>query len=275
MITRKFVTVPAGTLHCAIAGNGYPVLLLHQTPRSWDEYRDVLPLLGKRYQAIAMDTIGYGDSSKPALGMDSIEYWAEVAMSLLDALGIERVSVIGHHTGAVIATELAAAYPERIESVVLSASPLVDEGFRARHAAPSRVDNVVRRPDGSHLTELWRIRQPWYPDGDIDLLERFIVDAIKAGPRAAEGHSVVARYVMETRLPEIRCPVLIVAPTADPHTYPAAEPLARLIATSRIVEVPGGMVPLPDQMPEQFASLVIDFLDEQHKGASHQSAKAR
>jgi pimeloyl-ACP methyl ester carboxylesterase len=252
--------VPAGTIHCAIAGTGRPVLLLHQTPRSWDEYRDVLPLLGRHFQAIAMDTIGFGDSSKPPLGRDSIEHWAEVAMSLADALGIGRLSVVGHHTGAVVATEIAAAYPDRIEAAVLSASALVDADFRARHAKPSRVDNVVHRPDGSHLTELWRIRQPWYPDGDIDLLERFVVDALKAGPRAVEGHAVVARYVMETRLPLIRCPVLVIAPTADPHAFPAARPLAERIANSRYVEIEGGMVPLPDQMPERFAELVTEFL---------------
>lgn len=263
MIDHKYVSVPAGTIHCAIAGTGRPVLLLHQTPRSWDEYREVLPLLGQRYQAIAMDTIGYGDSSKPPLGRDTIEYWAEVAVSLLDALGIARASVVGHHTGAVIATEMAAAYPQRIESAVLSASALVDAAFRAKHAKPSRVDNVVRKSNGAHLTELWRIRQPWYPEGDIDLLERFIVDAIKAGSRASEGHSVVARYVMETRLPLICCPVLIVAPTADPHSYPLSGALASRIAGCRVVEVPGGMVPLPDQMPEQFSRLVTDFLDEQ------------
>lgn len=262
MITRRFVAVPAGTIHCAIAGTGRPVLLLHQTPRSWDEYRDVLPLLGRRFQAIAMDTIGYGDSSKPPLGRDSIEHWAEVAMSLADALGIGRLSLVGHHTGAVIATEIAAAYPDRIEAAVLSASALVDENFRARHAEPSRIDNVVRVPDGSHLTDLWRIRQPFYPDGDIDLLERFVVDALKAGPRAAEGHAVVARYVMETRLPLIRCPVLVLAPTADPHAFPAARPLAERIAGSRYVEVEGGMVPLPDQMPERFAELVTEFLQK-------------
>jgi len=260
MITHRFVDVPAGTIHCAIAGTGRPVLLLHQTPRSWDEYRDVLPLLGRRFQAIAMDTIGYGDSSKPPLGRDSIEHWAEVAMDLADALGVGRLSVVGHHTGAVIATEIAAAYPDRIEAAVLSASALVDQGFRDRHARPSRVDNVTRKPDGSHLTELWRIRQPWYPEGDIDLLERFVVDALKAGPRAVEGHAVVARYVMETRLPLIRCPVLVLAPMADPHAYPQARPLADRIAGSRYVEVEGGMVPLPDQMPERFAELVTEFL---------------
>ena len=260
MITHRFVDVPAGTIHCAIAGTGRPVLLLHQTPRSWDEYRDVLPLLGRRFQAIAMDTIGYGDSSKPPLGRDSIEHWAEVAMDLADALGVGRLSVVGHHTGAVIATEIAAAYPDRIEAAVLSASALVDQGFRDRHARPSPVDNVTRKPDGSHLTELWRIRQPWYPEGDIDLLERFVVDALKAGPRAVEGHAVVARYVMETRLPLIRCPVLVLAPMADPHAYPQARPLADRIAGSRYVEVEGGMVPLPDQMPERFAELVTEFL---------------
>jgi pimeloyl-ACP methyl ester carboxylesterase len=259
-IQRRFVETPAGTLHCAIAGSGRPVLLLHQTPRSWDEYRDVLPLLGAHVQAIALDTIGFGDSCKPPLGADSIEHWAGVSVAAMDALGIQRFAVVGHHTGAVIATEIAAAYPRRVEAAVLSAPALVDAAFRARHAEPPRVDNVQRKVDGSHLTDLWRIRQPWYPAGAIDLLERFIVDAIKAGPRSAEGHAVVARYVMETRLPLIRCPVLVLAPTADPHAFPQAKPVADAIKGSRYVEVEGGMVPLPDQMPEVFARQVLDFL---------------
>lgn len=262
MITRKFITVPAGTIHCAMAGSGRPVLLLHQTPRSWDEFRDVLPLLGQRHWAIAMDTIGFGDSSKLPPGTDSIEKWAEVAISLLDALGIERTAVVGHHTGAVIATELAAAWPDRIDAAVLSGAPLIDAAFRAAHSGPPPVDNVTRRVDGTHLTELWAQRQPWYPAGDMDLLERFIADAIKAGPRAQEGHRVVSRYVMETQLQKIRCPVLIVAPTEDPHAYPFARPLAACIAGSRVVEVPGGTVPLPDQMPEEFARIVADFLND-------------
>jgi len=261
MITRRFVDVPAGTIHCAIAGTGRPVLLLHQTPRSWDEFRDVLPLLGKRFQAIAMDTIGFGASSKPPLGRDSIEHWAEVAMSLMDALGIKKLSVVGHHTGAVIATEIAAAYPDRIEAAVLSASAFTDAKFRERHSKPGRIDNAPRKMDGSHLTELWRIRQAFYPEGNIDLLERFIIDALKAGPRAAEGHAVVGRYVMETRLPLIRCPVLIIAPTADPHAFPAARPLADRIKGAHYVQIEGGMVPLPDQMPERFAEVVTEFLE--------------
>ncbi len=260
MITRKFISVPSGTIHCAMAGSGRPVLLLHQTPRSWDEFRDVLPLLGQHFHTIAMDTMGFGDSSRLPTGTDSIEKWAEVAISLLDALGIKRAAVVGHHTGAVTATELAAAYADRIDAVVLSAAPLLDAAFRTAHSGPPPVDNVTPRADGGHLAELWSQRAPWYPPGNIDLMNRFIVDALKAGPLALEGHMVVSRYVMETKLPKIRCPVLIVAPTADPFAYPFARPLAARIAGSRVVDIPGGMIPLPDQMPTEFARVVADFL---------------
>jgi pimeloyl-ACP methyl ester carboxylesterase len=261
LITRKFIDVPAGTIHLAMAGSGRPVLLLHQTPRSWDEFRDVLPLLGKHYKAIAMDTIGFGDSSKPPLGNDSIKNWAKVVISVLDALGIYRVSVVGHRTGGIIATELAANYPDRIEAAVLFAMPLIDAAFRASHKGPPPVDNVTPQPDGSHLTKLWSLRQPWYPPGNTDLLERLVVDAVKAGPRAAEGHLVAWRYVMETQLPKIRCPVLVAAPDKDPHTYPFARKLAACISGSKVIDIPGGMVPLPDQMPEEFARVVIEFLE--------------
>ncbi|MEB0233301.1 alpha/beta hydrolase, partial [Undibacterium sp. 10I3] len=47
-IDRQFVPIRSGCIHIASAGQGFPVLLLHQTPRSWDEYRDVLPLIGAR-----------------------------------------------------------------------------------------------------------------------------------------------------------------------------------------------------------------------------------
>ncbi|MCO5122285.1 MAG: alpha/beta hydrolase [Rhizobacter sp.] len=259
-VSRQFIDLPAGTIHFASCGSGPPVLLLHQTPRSWDEFRDVLPLLGQHFTAIAMDTLGFGDSSKPLPVRDSIEGWAEVAMSLADALGLERLAVVGHHTGAAIAIELAAAYPQRIAGAVLSAPPWVDAERRARHSRPAPIDNVPRQADGSHLSALWRIRAPWYPAGDIELLERFVIDAVKAGPRAAEGHAVVSRYLMEARLPLVRCPVLVIAPTADPHAYPHARRVADAIADARVVEVEGGMVPLPDQMPERFAELVTDFL---------------
>ena len=122
-VRRSFVDVPAGTIHVARAGEeGDAVLLLHQTPRSWDEFRDVLPLLGERFRAVAMDTIGFGDSSKPR-EPDSIELWASVAVSLLDALGIERAAVIGNSMGGMTAIHFATKHPDRISHLIAMGAP--------------------------------------------------------------------------------------------------------------------------------------------------------
>ncbi len=258
-IERRFVQTRSGKLHIAVCGDGFPVLLLHQTPRSWDEYRDVLPRLGENYRAIAMDTVGFGNSQPLPPGSDSIEAWAGAAHDLLDALELPQVAVVGHHTGAAIAIEMAASRPQRIKALVLSASPYVDAAKRASAAGKKMIDHVDRHIDGRHLLELWTMRQPFYPE-DIHLLERFIIDALKAGDRAAAGHHVVHRYVMEPRLPLVRCPTLVIAPTADPHAYPHARKVADAIRDSRLVEIENGMVPLPDQMPERFAQIVDRFL---------------
>jgi pimeloyl-ACP methyl ester carboxylesterase len=263
-VTRRFVETSAGTIHCAIAGesNGEDVLLLHQTPRSWNEYREVLPLLGRRRRTIAIDMTGFGDSAALPWGSDSIERWAEVALEVLDALEIERAHLVGHHTGAVVATEMAVRAPERASSVVLSSAPFDDAQTRAAHLeAGAVVDNVTPRTDGSHVAELWRIRAPFYPEGRVDLLEAFLIDALKAGPRAAEGHQVVARYDMQAAVTGLRCPVLLVGATDDPYAFPALEPMRAALPDAQVEVIAGGMVPLPDQLPEQFAAAVERFLD--------------
>ena len=269
-VERTFVSVPSGRIHVAAAGTGAPVLLLHQTPRSWDEFREVLPLLGRHYRAVAMDTVGYGNSDPLPEGQASIESWAKAAHQLLKSLGISRAAIVGHHTGAAIAAEMAAAYPAQVAALVLSASPYVDAARRAEARETKHViDEAMPRADGGHLVELWTMRQSFYPADRVDLMERFIVDALKAGARAAEGHRVVDRYEMEKRLPLVRCPTLVIAPTADPHAYPHAPKVAAAIAGSVLVEVANGMVPLPDQMPEEFAAAVHRFLATQPAWGGH------
>ena len=259
-IERCFVRTPKACIHIAAAGRGRPILLLHQTPRSWNEFAPALPLIGARYRAIAMDTVGFGDSDPLPFAQNSIEAWAACAFDLLDALELPSVAVVGHHTGAAIAVEMAAANPSRIAAMVLSAPPYVDAARRARYVGKPVIDEVARNADGGHLLALWQMRRPDYPTGDIDLLEHFMVDALKAGPMAAEGHRVVSRYVMETRLPLVRCPVQVIAPAADPHAFPVAGKVAGSIAGASVVEIVGGMVPFPDQMPDVFAQTVLAFL---------------
>ncbi len=259
-IRRQFVATSAGPLHLASAGEGFPVLLLHQTPRSWDEFRDVLPLLGQRYRALALDTAGFGDSCRPALHEHSIERWAQLALEVMDQLEIDKAAVVGHHTGAVTAMEIAAAAPDRVAALVLSSCPFNDAARRTAHAGKRTIDDVPVREDGGHLQQLWQRRQPYYPAGDTDLLSRFMADAIKAGPMAAHGHVVVRNYLMEERIGLVRAPTLVLRAGRDPHAAPYGERIAQAIAGSRLQTLEEGMVPMPDQMPEQFAQALMAFL---------------
>jgi len=261
LVRRGYVDTPKGQIHFRVCGTGRPVLLLHQTPRSSDEYSDVLPLLGRWFQAIAMDTVGFGDSYRFE-GEMTIERLAEGVLDLLDAMNIGCVSLVGHHTGAVIAVEVAATHPERVEKLVLSGCPYIDEIEREKRKNKKVIDSYVSKEDGSHLLELWEGRRPFYPRGRPDILDRFIVDALRAGKNAAEGHIAVSKYRMEDKLWRIICPTLLVAGTADPFAYPHLEKLHKIIRNSRVVAVDGGTVAMPEQMPDIFAEIVANFLKE-------------
>lgn len=262
-LTQHTIDTRCGPVHLARCGQGRPVLLLHQTPRSWREYEPVLPLLATQLDAIAMDTVGYGDTPPFADGQPSIERWADVALALMDALGVAAFDVVGHHTGAVIGMEIAARAPERVRSLVLSSCPFVDADRRAWHGQHAVVDEVTPRADGGHVLDLWRGRQGFYPPGDVVLLERFVADALRAGGRAAQGHLTVNRYHMEDRIGLVRCPTLLIGATADPHAFPAVPRLAEALPHAQRVDVPGAMVPLPEQLPQAFADVVRRFLAAQ------------
>lgn len=263
-IRRAFADTSVGQVHYASCGDeaAPAVLLLHQSPRSWREYAAVLPLLGQSHRAIAMDTAGFGDSEGGELPA-SIETWAKVAFELLDAIGIDRVHVVGHHTGGVVAIEMAALQPARVLSLVLSSTPFTDAKFRQARAERPPIDEVAPSEDGSHLRAMWQNRQGFYPPGRPELLEAFVLDALKVGGRSEDGHRAVASYRMEDRIGGVRQPTLIVRASADPFAAPHAGELRAHLPQATIADIEGGMVPLPDQMPEAFARVVLDFLEGQ------------
>ena len=261
VVQRGFTNTPEGQIHYAMAGQGKPVLLLHQTPRSWDEYRDVLPLIGQKYRAMAMDTVGFGDSYKPE-EEGSIEEYARGVIGFLNAMAIDRASIVGHHTGGVIAVEVAASYPERVDKLVLSSTPYVDAEDRERRKNRPPIDEVEFKEDGSHLTELWQKRMAFYPNNRPDLLTRFVIDALKVGERMEEGHRAVSRYKMEDKVRLIKAPTLVLAGTDDPFSFPRMKALSESITDSKTAIIEGGMVPMVDQMPEEFAKVVIEFLGQ-------------
>ena len=262
-IRRGYADTSRGQVHYAevipvAPASPLPVVLLHQTPRSWDEYREVLPLLGRTRRAIAMDTIGFGASAP--IAEHGIETYASVLAEFIQALSLPKVALVGHHTGGLIAIETAARAPGLIAALVLSSTPHYDADGRARAAARPPVDQVTERPDGSHLAELWRKRQGFYPAGRPDLLTRLVRDALILGPAAEAGHEACKRYRLEDRAGLVQCPVLCLGASADPFAFPDLEPLAARFPQARVTVIEGGMVPLMEQRPAEVAEVLSEFL---------------
>jgi pimeloyl-ACP methyl ester carboxylesterase len=259
-VRRRFVDTRYGQVHLAEHGGGDPVLLLHQTPRSWDEYRDVLPLLGAHRRAIALDTLGFGDSARPDEPW-TVELFAAGVLAAADALGLTGFDLVGHHTGGVIAVEVAAAAPERVGRLVLSATPYVDADRRERVRSRPAIDHVEPAADGSHVLDLWRNRMPFYPADRPDLLARLVRDALGVLDRVEEGHAAVNAYRMEDRIGLIRARTLLLCGELDEFCLPDLPKLLAAIPGARSAVLAGTGVPAVDHRPAEFAAAVAGFLD--------------
>ena len=107
-------------------GDGKPLLLLHGWPdsvRTWDKVADGLTQAG--FSTIAPWLRGYGPTtflSPETMRSGQTTAFAQDAIDLLDALGIERVTVVGHDWGARAGYVLAALWPERVERLVVAAA---------------------------------------------------------------------------------------------------------------------------------------------------------
>jgi non-heme chloroperoxidase len=100
---------------------GPAVILLHGYSDSWFSWSRVLPLIPPRYHVIAPDLRGHGDSDKPPSGYATRDFTDDV-LALMDALRLERATVVGHSMGSFIAQQVALAAPDRIQRLVLVGS---------------------------------------------------------------------------------------------------------------------------------------------------------
>ena len=256
---RSFADTRYGQMHYVHEGTGHPVLLLHQTPRSWDEYRDVIPVLAATHRVIAPDTLGFGCSDSPKDPW-TVELFAQGVIDLVDSLGIEEFSLVGHHTGGVIALEVAASLPARVTSLVLSAVPFVDQARRETVGKRESIDGVPISDDGTHYQLLWDKRMPFYPPDRPELLHRLMVDAVRVGDRVEEGHLAVNSYRMEDRVGLVRAPTLVLCGELDSFSMPDVPKLVEAIAGSTSAVLPGVGVAAVDQDPQGFARHMSEFL---------------
>lgn len=139
----------AGVLHGPATAP--PVIALHGWLDNANSFARVLPLLSG-LRVLALDLAGHGLSGhRPAGGMYSHWEYARDVLEVAGQLGWERFSLLGHSMGAIVAAQLAAAMPERVERLVLVEgvvppdTPPADPAQRLGKALQEQLAHASRR----------------------------------------------------------------------------------------------------------------------------------
>jgi pimeloyl-ACP methyl ester carboxylesterase/nitrite reductase/ring-hydroxylating ferredoxin subunit len=106
-------------------GSGPPVVLIHGSGpgvSAWANWRLTMPALSERFRVVAPDVLGFGYTQRPSSLRYDIRTWTDHLVGFLDALDLERVSVVGNSFGGALALSLVTRFPERVDKLVLMGS---------------------------------------------------------------------------------------------------------------------------------------------------------
>lgn len=161
-VRRRRVHLGEIDMHIAELGTGPAVLFLHGHPATWRTWRHQMTAVAAAgYRAIAPDQRGYGDTSIPAgIGAYDIEHLTGDVVRLLDVLGIEQATIVGHDWGALVAWYGALIHPRRVRAVAGLSVPF----FPRTPVPPTR---LWRDTMGEDFYILW-FQEPGVADAAFD-----------------------------------------------------------------------------------------------------------
>lgn len=266
------------------AGHGDPVVLLHGFPELSYSWRHQLPVLAEAgYRAIAPDLRGYGDSDRP-LGVDAYGVPALVGdvVGLIDALGYDRVHLVGHDWGGGLAWAAAALYPQRVRSLVIANAP---------HPVASA---EARREDAAQRAKSWYmllfqfvgVAESWLANDDFANLREMVFDnaapgtftpadvrvyldafsrdgALTAALNWYRANMPAAAWLREPpQLPEITTPTMVIWGEADAYLGLGLleRSIAKVRGPLRVERLPGVSHWVQQEAPAAVNALLIDWL---------------
>jgi pimeloyl-ACP methyl ester carboxylesterase len=222
------------------AGVGEPVILIHGLSGSAAWWAPVLGPLSQRFEVHAVDLPGFGGNRRG--GRFALPEAAAHLLAWMDAREMARASLVGHSMGGVIAADLAARAPERVNRLVLADAPLlpIERGRLGLAASAARAG--------------WRLPPRFLPV--------LAFDALRAGPFTLRraGLDLLAAD-LTPRLRRIDAPALVIWGERDPF-FPAAygRRVAEALPCAELLLLAGaGHNPMWDQ-PGAFARAALDFL---------------
>ena len=264
---RGYADGPFGQVHFRdTGGDGRPLILCPQAPQTSRQFENVYePLARRGIRAIGVDSPGFGESD-PTPFVPTVSDWAEVVPAVLDKLGIDKADVLGHHTGGMVATEVAILFPERVNKLIINGPLPMGEEERSNFLkfVEEGEINFVHKADGSHMQDAFAGRYRMYMDGgatpDPKTITRYTVERFQGYAPFWTGHHAAFIYDHNAALMDLMVPTLILTNTGD-QIYENARLAAEMRPDFDYVELQGGGIDIVDQMPEEWADAVVGFLN--------------
>jgi pimeloyl-ACP methyl ester carboxylesterase len=274
---QRWLSVAGQPVNTIDLGEGPPLVFVHGLSGSWPNWLEQLPVFAHSQRVIAMDLPGFGHSPMPHERI-TISGYARLLDGLFDELSIDAATLVGNSMGGFVSAELAIAFPQRVERLVL-VSPAGISSYRntrgmralpALHRAEriaaaytawmaSKSDTVTRRPALRNATLGLVTRHP------ARLPAALAAEQLRGAGKPGFIQALEANldYDFRHRLPEITCPTLIVWGDEDRVlTVRDAAVYAELIPGSRkvVYEDTGHMAQI--ERPDAFNALLREFLEE-------------
>ena len=215
------------------------------------------------FRVIVHDHRGTGQSTHSRIKY-SVEQMADDVLWLMDRLGIASAHLVGHSTGGAIGQVIAQDHPERLQSLVLSATWAGQDAF-FRRVFESRKEVLARLGVEAYLrTSVLFLAPPWWVsanDAAITEMHRGLVAAAAPVEVMASRIDAIMAFDRRARLGEIRTPTLVVVAQDDmvtPRFY--SDELAERIPGAKLVVLDGGGHFAPQITPEPYNVAVGAFL---------------
>ena len=263
-VERQYVDSRFGQSHLYRAGpledgGRLPLMCFHMSPWAAAYYEPFLAEMGRDRLAVAVDTPGFGNSDAPPRPPEISDYAAAMG-DVVDALGLETLHVLGDHTGAKVALELARQRPDQVRRVVmLSLAIWTDEEIaHRREEGPQEI-----HADGSHLVSSWRgMVDMSMPGRTLAMLGRIFYVRHLHHRTSHWGHRAAAGYRAAPVLQEVEQPIMILNPEDDLYAItPRAKPYLKH-PESHIHDLPGWGYGFLEVKTAELAALTRAFLDK-------------
>lgn len=263
--------------HVIEMGEGRPVLFLHGGGpgcTAWTDFGPVAPLFARDRRCVFVDLLQYGKSEKCLITGPMWDFHARSIVDLLDALDIAQADFVCNSWGGTIALNLAAKYPERARSLVVTGSmpvfrgplaPLPEGGRRGRKARDRYFGGDG--PSWAKMRDLMADLE-WYdadeiPDATVTMRYEQSIDAEEMALAASSDNPRGDWQDLTAELGQIRCPVLFAWGMHDGFLtpdYPLM--LANMIEHGQLYVIDKASHHLQEERPQHYYAIVSGFLDQ-------------